>query len=383
MPSDEFRCREGRLFSLFKEDVVITVGIDAHKDSYTMVAVNEVGKRVGQLTVEARKSGHERLLEWLTDYGEVQVAVEDCRHLTRALEAALLIAGHSVVRVHTRLMASARRAAREPGKSDPIDAEAVARVALREDGLPTAKLAGPERDLKLYSDHRKRLVEHRTALQSKLRWFLHELAPDLAVPSRGIKRTVVFSLISNTINNMPGAVAEIARDLLEDIVSLTTRINDLEKKLAAIVRVEYSSLVTIPGLGVLGAATIIGETAGIERFATKDAYARFNGTAPIPVWSGNRVRVRLSRGGNRKINAALHMAAVTQLRLGGDGAVYVEKHLERGKTKKEALRLLRRRLSDRVYHALLRDYSSREGSATHRIESLSAVSSYEELAIAA
>ncbi|WP_225735945.1 IS110 family RNA-guided transposase [Gulosibacter chungangensis] len=337
---------------------MITVGIDAHEDSYTLVAVDDVGKRIGCLTVQARQTGHERLLDWLTEYGTVEIAVEDCRHLTRSLEAALLIAGHRVVRVHTRLMADARRSACERGKSDPIDAEAVARVALREEGLPTATLAGPERDLKLYSDHRKRLVEHRTALQSKLRWFLHELVPDLAVPSRGIKRATVFALVSDAISTIPGAVAEIARDLLDDIIQLTSRINSLEKQLAAIVKIEYPTLLTIPGLGTLGAATIVGETANITRFTSNDAYARFNGTAPSPVWSSNHVRVRLSRGGNRTINAALHMAAVTQLRLHGEGANYLAKQLERGKTKKEALRLLRRRLSDRVYKAMRQDHAT-------------------------
>jgi transposase len=99
---------------------MITVGIDAHKDSYTLVAIDEVGKRIAALTVPARKAGHIRILEWLDEFGMVKVAVEDCRHLTRALEASLLLAGHQVLRVHTRLMAGMRRSSREPGKSDPV-----------------------------------------------------------------------------------------------------------------------------------------------------------------------------------------------------------------------------------------------------------------------
>ncbi|MFY1654345.1 transposase [Solwaraspora sp. WMMB762] len=118
------------------------------------------------------------------------------------------------------------------------------------------------------------------------------------------------------------------------------------------------TLLGIPGLGVLGAAMILGETAGVGRFRSKDAYARFNGTAPIPVWSGNKVRVRLNRGGNRTINTALHMAAVTQARGIGPGAAYIDTLLSRGKTRTEALRLLRRRLSDRVFAALVADEQS-------------------------
>ncbi|OJV81703.1 MAG: hypothetical protein BGO37_07825 [Cellulomonas sp. 73-92] len=123
------------------------VGIDAHKNWHTLVAVDEVGKRLAVLTVEARAAGHRQILTWLEQFEDVTVAVEDCRHLTRRLEADLPAGGHKVVRVHTRLMAGMRRSGRERGKSDPIDAEAVARVALREDDLPTAELPGPTRGI--------------------------------------------------------------------------------------------------------------------------------------------------------------------------------------------------------------------------------------------
>lgn len=327
------------------------VGIDAHKHWHTLVAVDAVGRRSSELTVEARACGHRKILAWLGKFEDVAVAVEDCRHLTRRLESDLLEAGHRVVRVHTRLMAGMRRSGREPGKSDPIDAEAVARVALREDELPTAELPGPARDLKLLSDHRRTLVARRTAMQSKVRWFLHEIDPDRHIPSRALRRFHLLDALIAELGDDPSALAEIARDLLADIRDITVRINSLERRLSRLVRASHPTLLTVEGMGVLGAAMIIGETAGITRFRSKDAYARFNGTAPIPVWSGNNVRVRLSRGGNRTINTALHMAAVTQVRLGGEGAAYYEKLTSAGKTRTEALRLLRRRISDRVYAA--------------------------------
>ncbi|WP_101653121.1 IS110 family transposase [Brevibacterium ihuae] len=327
------------------------IGIDAHKDWHTLVAVDEVGRRIKELTVEARAVGHRKILTWLEGFETVTVAVEDCRHLTRRLEADLLEAGHRVVRVHTRLMAGMRRSSRERGKSDPIDAEAVARVALREEGLPTAELPGTSRDIKLLSDHRRTLVARRTAMQSKARWFLHEIDPELEIPSRALRRYHLLDELIEYLATADGAVAEIARDLLVDIRELTVRINTLESRLSRLVRASHPSLVAVPGMGTLGAAMIIGETAGIARFRSRDAYARFNGTAPIPVWSGNKVRVRLSRGGNRTINTALHMAALTQIRMGAEGATYYDKLIAAGKTRKEALRLLRRRLSDRVYAA--------------------------------
>lgn len=340
--------------------MVKVVGVDAHKNSHTLVAVDEVGRRADVLTVEARKAGHERILDWLEGFGPVEIAIEDCRHLSRALEVELLLAGHRVVRVNARLMAGMRRGARERGKSDPIDAEAVARVALREEGnLPAAALAGPDRDIKLLSEHRKRLVERRTKLQSKLRWFLHELDPDLLIPSRSLRRFCVLERLSIALQDHHGVVAEIATDMIDDIGSLTRRINDLEARLSRLVRVEYPSLLAVPGMGVLGAATIVGETAGVARFASKDSFAAFNGTAPIPVWSGNTENYRLNRGGNRKINTALHMSAVTQQRLGYDGAEYVAKQIGRGKTRTAAMRLLRRRISNRVFHALRADESAR------------------------
>ncbi|TCW18457.1 IS110 family RNA-guided transposase [Dietzia cinnamea] len=331
------------------------IGIDAHKNWHTLVAVDEVGRRIDVLTVEARSAGHQKIMSWLEQFEEVSIAVEDCRHLTRRLEADLLDAGHKVVRVHTRLMAGMRRSGREPGKSDPIDAEAVARVALRERDLPTAELPGPAREIKLLSDHRRSLVSRRTALQSKVRWFLHEIDPDLRIPSRALRRYHLLDELIAHLDDHTGVVVEIARDILEDIRSLTRRINEIEGRLGTLVRANHQHLLDVPGLGVLGAAMIIGETAGVGRFKSKDAFARFNGTAPIPVWSGNKVRVRLSRGGNRRINTALHMAAVTQLRLGGEGTDYYDKLIAAGKTRTEALRLLRRRISDRVFAAMRAD----------------------------
>jgi len=141
---------------------MVMIGTDSHKKTHTVVAVDPVGRRLGELTVHANPEGHLRLQRWASGYGEVTFALEDCRHLTRRLEADLFRAGQRVVRVPTRLMADARRGARTPGKSDPIDAEAVAIAALRHPDLPVAELDGPAREVKLLSDHRRDLVMQRT-----------------------------------------------------------------------------------------------------------------------------------------------------------------------------------------------------------------------------
>jgi hypothetical protein len=136
---------------LLERVVVVMIGADSHKRTHTVVALDEVGRRLGELTVAATTDGHLKLLAWSAQWDQVGFALEDCRHLTRRLERDLLGAGARVVRVPTRLMAGARRGGREPGKSDPIDAEAVAIAALRHDGLPVAELDGPARELRCWS----------------------------------------------------------------------------------------------------------------------------------------------------------------------------------------------------------------------------------------
>lgn len=238
-------------------------------------------------------------------------------------------------------------------------------MALREPELPRASLAGPARDVKLLVDHRRRLVRSRTAAGNKLRWFLHEIDPELPVPSRGLRRLCVFDMLAAELDGRAGVVAEIARDLVGECRRLTEQVNHLEVRLRKLVQTLAPSLLDIPGCGVISAAVVIGETAGAARFKSKEAFAHFTGTAPIPAWSSNKVRVRLNRGGNRSINHALHMIAVTQVRRGGEGADYFAKQLARGKTPKEAVRLLRRRVSDRVFRALLADEAVSQPTVTY------------------
>jgi transposase len=256
-------------------------------------------------------------------------------------------------------MAAARRAGRQPGKSDPIDALAVAHAALREPDLPVAVLDGPTREVKLLSDYRHDLVAERTKLINRLRWHLHELDPHLTIPPRGLRSYRTMDAVACWLASLTGTVARIAADLLDRCQDLTRQINQLERELRDLVRALAPSLLEVPGCGVLSAATILGETASASRFRSKNAYARFTGTAPIPVWSGNKTKVRLNRGGNRIVNHALHTIAFTQARGIGPGRTYYDKLTSRGKTPKEALRLLRRRLSDVIFRALLADERAR------------------------
>jgi transposase len=159
---------------------MVTVGIDAHKRTHTAVAVDDHGRQLASKTIGTKTKDHLVVLVWAEQIAQGQTllwAVEDCRHLSRTLERDLLAAGQTIVRVPPKLMAHVRDSARTHGKSDPIDALAVARAAQREPNLPLARLDGPDRHVRLLADHRESLVNERTRLICRLRWFLHELDP--------------------------------------------------------------------------------------------------------------------------------------------------------------------------------------------------------------
>ncbi len=154
---------------------MVILGADLHKRWHTVVAVDGQGRKLAELTVAATPEGHLELRRWAAHFPEREWALEDCHHLSRRLEAGLVRAGEAVVRVPPKLMAGARRSVREPGKSDPIDALAVARAALANPDLPIATLDGPERELRMLVDHRDDLVAERTRNMARLRWFLLDL----------------------------------------------------------------------------------------------------------------------------------------------------------------------------------------------------------------
>jgi transposase len=271
------------------------------------------------------------------------------------LERDLLGAGERIVRVPPKLMAHARDAAHTYGKSDPIDALAVARAALREPNLPMAWLDGPARDVRLLVDHRDALVAERTKVINRLRWHLHELDPSWQPPARSLSRTIHVNATAARLHGLPGLVARLARELLQRCRDLNIQITEVEHELADLVTALAPTLLTIRGCAVLTAAKILGETADIRRFRSRHAYARHNGTAPLPVWSGNQTRHRLSRIGNRQLNAAIHRIAITQAHYEPAARDYLQQRRTNGDSSKEAIRALKRRLSDVVYKALLTD----------------------------
>jgi transposase len=340
---------------------MVTIGVDPHKRTHSGVATDELGRQLAARTEPAKADGFGALLVWARGLDTERAwVIEDCRHVSGPFERFLLDHGETVVRLPPQLMAGARTSVRERGKSDPIDALAVARAALREgiDTLPTARLSGPELEIRLLVVHRERLVDARSRLICELRWQLHDLWPDWEIPKRvlvgvGWQRQVARRLQRAT----PSARVTIARDEIRRITDLTRTINQLHEQITALVKQHASHLLAERGLGSLLAGKLIGEIAGIDRFATDAKLARMAGCAPIPVSSGRTDRHRLDRGGNRQLNHAIHMYAICRIRHDPQTAVYIAKQRKAGKTNPEAIRSLKRHLVRRL-HRLLSDPSS-------------------------
>lgn len=308
--------------------------------------------------IAATEDGHRDAVRWARALdSECVWAIEDCRHVSRHLEEALIAAGERVVRVPPKMMGQSRRGERQVGKSDEIDALAVARAVVKDgvERFPTAYLDERAMEIRLLSDHRDDLVAERTRIQNRLRWHLLALCPELEaqLPKGGLDRHVVLERIARRLRAFRGDQrARVASEQLRRIRTLTRQSNELERELHQLVQAHRPALLAEQGCGTLTAATLIGRTAGAERFPTDAHFARQAGVAPIPASSGRVVRHRLHRGGDRQLNRALYMIAITKARIDPQTKAYLERKRAEGKTKREALRCLKRHLARRIHRLL-------------------------------
>jgi transposase len=336
---------------------MIVLGADTHKRSHSIAAVAAAtGELLGEQTIQVGRRGFDALLRWARGVDDQRVwALEDCRHVSGGLERFLIGRGERVLRIPTHLSATARRSSRQRGKSDPIDALAVARVVLQEGlgSFPAAHLDGPELDLRLLVDHRERLVRQRVALNSTLQWHLHDLWPELELPGSSLFYGRWAPRVARRLARAEQTIrVRIARDELRRIRELSQAIKTLEREIAALVTEIAPQLLAEPGFGPLTAAKLVGEIAGAQRFATPAKLARAAGVAPIPASSGNTRRQRLDQGGNRQINAALHRVIVTRARCHPETRDYIARRQAEGKTTREAIRCLKRYLARHVWRLL-------------------------------
>jgi transposase len=328
---------------------MIVIGVDVHKQSLTAVTVDEAGRAQAELTVAAAPE----LLAWSASLAPERLwALEDCRQLTRTLEQKLLAAGERLVRVPPKLMAPERRTGRMRGKSDPIDALAVARAALREPRLDHPRRGEQRlRELKLLVDHRDDLIDERRRAQQRLRWHLHDLDPALVVPLGALDRGLWLDRLGRRLTRLEQtAQVRIARELVGRCRGLTRTILELDRELQAAATQTAPTLLALPGCGAVSAAKLLGEIGPIERFDSDAQLARHAGVAPLG--SGKHRRHRLDRGGNRQLNCALHRIAITQGRVHPPARAYLERKQAEGKSRREAIRCLKRQLARTVYTTL-------------------------------
>lgn len=338
---------------------MIAIGVDTHKGSHALAAVDEGTGRVrGHREIKADAAGHLTAVRWARSLDEERVwAIEDCRHVSRRLEQALLAAGERVVRVAPHRMGDSRKGEREPGKSDQIDALAVARAVVKDgaEQFPVAYLNEEAMEIRLLLDHRQDLVAERTRTVNRLRWHLLELCPELesSLKRGAFNRTRVLDRIDRRLCKLPaGARVRIARQQISQLRGLNRQISQLRDELGALVAAHRPKLLAEQGCGALVAAILIGRTAGNERFRKPSSFGLQTGTAPIPSSSGQRTRHRLNRGGDRQLNHALHIIAVTRAKRDPATKAYLERKEAQGKTTKGAIRSLKRHLARRFYHLL-------------------------------
>jgi transposase len=340
------------------------IGVDPHKGSHTAVAIGAAEETLGQVRVRASAAQAERLLAWAAPWPQRTWAVEGAGGLGRLLAQQLVAAGERVLDVPPKLGARVRLlASGDTNKNDPNDARSVAVAALRSASCRPVRADDHAAVLKVWAKRHRDLGRARTQVVCRLHSVLCELAPG------GVSKRISAAQAARVLDQVTpsGAVAqarcELAADFLQDLRRIDAQMQQVKKKLAAAVQASGTTLTEIFGVGPVIAATVIGEAGDTTRFADRDHFAAHNGTAPIEVSSGNRKVHRLSRRGNRRLNHAVHMAAVTQVsHRHSDGCAYYDKKAAEGKTAKEALRALKRQVSDAIYKHLKADAGRAAGS---------------------
>src|SRR5436190_11693282 len=337
--------------------VAVMIGVDPHKASHTAVVIGVAEELLAELRVRACASQADRLLGWAQAWPERTWAVEGAGGVGHLLAQQLLSAGERVLDVPPKLAARVRLLATgDVSKNDPNDARSVAVVALRSAQVREARRDDHAAVLKVWSKRQEDLGRARTQVACRLHQVLCELVPGgFSKPITAGQAAQVLASIT-PVNAVEAARWELADELTADLRGIGLRIRETRKKAALAVRAAGTSLTGLFGVRPVIAAAVIGDVRHVSRFPDRDHFAACNGTAPIEVSSGGRKIWRLSRRGNRRLNHAIHMAAVTQIRhRHSQGHACYQKKLAEGKTGKEALRALKRQISDAIYACLQAD----------------------------
>jgi transposase len=338
------------------EENRVVIGMDPHKRSVTIEVMTSEEQVLGGGRFATDVEGFEAMLAYVAAWPERVWAVEGCEGIGRHIAQRLLARGEPVVDVPAKLSARVRVFATGQGrKTDNTDAHSIALVGVRMSGLRQVVDDEQLELLRLLVDRRRRIGEEHTRMVCQLHALMLELIPGGA--KKDLSAAQARKLLAGVRpSDLVGKTRKRhAMELVVDLERIYQRKKAANKELIALVKTTATGLIDLHGIGPSGAARLLVEVGDITRFPDRGHFASWTGTAPIDASSGDRVRHRLSRGGNRQINMVLHMMAVVQLRNPTEGRAYYDRKVATGKSPNEAMRCLKRRLSDIVYRTMLND----------------------------
>ncbi|MGI5517751.1 IS110 family transposase [Streptomyces sp. CA-106131] len=335
---------------------MILIGVDPHKLSHTAIAVDPAGHQVAQHRFAVNAGTFRQLMRWCEQWPERRFAVEGARGLGRTLAQQLAAADEDVVDAPSTLSARARLLATGGDrKTDAADALHIAQVALFRSDLRIVVPEDQTTILRLLTERHDDLVHERTRVLNRLHAILRDLLPGGAPTGLSADKAAAAMKNIRPVTATDACRRDIARELLTDLRRLDRQVKDNEAKMRDALAATHTTLTTLPGLGTVLAAKLIGHVGDVGRFPTEHHFASYTGSAPLDASSGNNVRHRLTTGGNRALNSVLHIIAICQIRTSGRGHDYYLRKIAEGKTPAEARRALKRRLSNVVYRIMKRD----------------------------
>ena len=338
-------------------------GIDTHKDTLAVAIIDAGGRLLVGREVANTEHGFAQLTGLLETHQVVRVGIEGSGNFGRAVSIHLAICWSvgrdaAVVEVPTLMTSRERRGQLGKGKTDPVDALAIARITAREPQLPPVRLTvGPAADLRALLDYREDLVTERTGLVNRVHADLSGLRPGYQHQIRTLTTRARVQAALSLIATDHSVRAGLCRRRLERVLAIDEETAQLKRQIAGLVAASGTTLTNLHGVGPLIAARFLAEVVDVRRYPNRNAFAAANGTAPLPASSGRTVRHRFNPGGNRQLNRALYTIAITQIRGDTEGRAYYQRKRAAGKTNREALRCLKRRLSDIVFTTMRRDES--------------------------
>jgi transposase len=337
--------------------MAVIIGVDPHKATHTAVAISGGEEELGRRKVRAGGAQAEQLVAWAEPFRARTWAIESAGGLGYLLAQQLVAAGETVVDVPATLASRVRvLSTGRSDKNDPNDALSVAIAALRSRGLRRVDTVGHSEVLRLLAKRNTDIGNHRTRLVCRMHALLAELAGGGITKEINASDVDRFLEVLTPANPVEQTRYDLAVELLDDIRRLDTQLKASHKRIRDAVRASGTTVTDLFGVGPILAAMLIGYSADITRFASRDRYAAYNGTAPVEFSSGGRVVHRVSERGNRQLNHAIHMAAICQLRQPhSEGRAYFDRRVAQGKTTREALRALKRHVSNAVYRRLMAD----------------------------